>query len=156
MGANLLTTNDKNKVIILDTSSNNFFRVFVSSSNVFIARPIATAINTIANTLPLVEKAEIRLLGIMFKIIFNGLEPVEPCWIVTAALPTALKKPKRYTIEAITPAKHNAHTVVIKKVKIVLVEILPNFFVSVIVEIANVIDTNTIGTIISCKELTNN
>ena len=53
---------------------------------------------------------------------FNGLEPVEPCWIVTAALPTALKKPKRYTIEAITPAKHNAHTVVIKKVKIVLVE----------------------------------
>ena len=92
----------------------------------------------------------------MFKIIFNGLEPVEPCWIVTAALPTALKKPKRYTIDATTPAKHNAHTVVIKKVKIVLVEILPNFFVSVIVEIANVIDTNTIGTIISCNELTNN
>ena len=47
-----------------------------------------------ANTLPLVEKAEIRLLGIIFKIMFNGLEPVEPCWIVTAALPTALKNPK--------------------------------------------------------------
>ena len=109
-----------------------------------------------ANTLPLVENAEIRLLGIIFKIIFNGLAPVEPFWIVTAALPTASKKPKRYTTVAITPAKHKAHTVVIKKVKIVLVEILPNFFVSVIVEIASVIDTNTIGTIISCSELTNN
>ncbi len=80
------------KVIILDTSSNNFFRVFVSSSNVFIARPIATAINTIASTLPLVEKAEIRLLGIIFKIMFNGLEPVEPCWIVTLCFTYCIKE----------------------------------------------------------------
>ena len=53
-------------------------------------------------------------------------------------------------------SKIKAHIVVVKKVKIVLEEILPNFLVSVIVQIASVIETKTIGTIINCNALTNN
>ena len=78
-GANLLITNVKNKLIILDTSSNTFFNVLVCSSKAFIDKPVTTAKKTIASTLPFVVKALIKLLGIIDTIIFNGLEPAVPC-----------------------------------------------------------------------------
>ena len=155
-GPNLLTLNYRIVVIKLDTSSQSLISTSIFVLELFTAKPTATAITTIASTPPLFEKAWKRLLGTAFKIIINGFEPVEPVEAFTPASSAFEKAPSLYAVKPTIPASTNETVVVNKKQPIVFEDNLPSFLESEILTIAKTIDTNTIGTIIICNDLTNN
>ena len=92
-GPNLFTINESMIVIMLAISSQTFTTFSILILALLIANPTATAITTIASTPPLFENAWKRLLGTAFRIIINGLEPVEPVDTFTPAISAFEKAP---------------------------------------------------------------
>ena len=116
--------------------------------------PVATARKTIARTSVLELKTDAMLLGTMFRKTSSGLEEVEPDEVESPSRLT-LNSPMSKTIIPTTDASSRPPAVDIKNHRRVLVEIRPSVRASETVPMAIAIEVKTIGTITTCKALTN-
>ena len=135
-------------MILFDSSQNRYIVLSFPRSSLFMPSPTTTAINTIPRTALFTEKVEIMLLGIIFKITFNGLLPVVPEEMLIPSM-VALNTPALKNTIPNIEARTSAIPLVSMNQPMVFAETRPRVDASLISLIAKTIELKTIGTIIS-------
>ena len=95
-------------MIIELISSNKLVSIFILLPKTLIHKPVTTAINTIASILPLFEKTDVMLLGIILTITSNGFAEFAVPACAAMFFTLVVNKPKFLIINPIIPANANA------------------------------------------------